>query len=392
MQQQFVFSLITLLIGVFHRITEPSNALTIPKPSAPPHFLLSRSTLSHNLSVLEEARVGTIVANLLTLLPNVLPQNREADGGAPAPLSLTLLRGAPYVALDQRGALVVASRIDREDPALCPPAETVSTKAATAVCSLPVSVLVQTHIGQSGFSRPITVSFAITVLDIDDNSPQFTVNHMDAAIPENSPINSLVLRAPIAHDADSAPDHWTPVEYRLVGSDAHYFTFVHNASSDTLALHVAEPIDREQLASPTLKIYVLAVPQSKHHQQNENLVSILNVSVVVIDANEFDLEFVELPTAPINLPENTETGTQVWRLAARDPDADGGPIEFRMGASADDSVRRAFRLESASGRILVANSQELDYERIHEFLLPVKIGFVNSMARCAATISELMHL
>ena len=394
MQQQLKFVIITLLIGVFHHIIGPIIASPVLQQSLPPQVtfsqLISRST--QNLSVLEEAPVGTLVADLSTLLSHALPRGHEAKLRAPAPLSLTLLRGAPYVAVDPRGALIVASRIDRENPTICPSPEAASQKENASACILHVSVLMQTPtlVGQNGFSRPTTVSFSIAVLDIDDNSPQFPVALLDAWILENVPINSVVLRAPIARDADAAPEHRSPVEYRLVGTDAHYFTLVQIADSDTLELRTAKAIDRELLANTTLTVYILATPKGKEqqHQQNQNLESMLNVSVVVLDVNEFDSEFVGLPTEPIHLPENTETGTEVWRVVARDADADGGPIEYRFGASADATARRVFSLESASGRVLVARAQELDYERTREFHLPIEAIDVSGVGGNVDTLSK----
>ena len=378
MQQASKFVIVTLLIGVLHHIIGPIIASPVLRQSLPPQLTLSQSISrsTQNLSVLEETSVGTLLADLSALLSHVLPRGHEAEGGAPAPLSITLLRGAPYVAVDPRGALIVASRIDRESPTICPSPEAVPTNTNASVCILHVSVLVQTPplVGQNGFSRPATMSIPIVVLDIDDNSPQFPVALLNAWILENEPINSVVLRAPTARDADAAPEHRAPVEYTLVGTDAHYFTLVHNADLDTLELRTAKAIDRELLANTTLTVYILAIPKGKEqqHQPNKNLESILNVSVLVVDVNEFDSKFVGLPTEPIHVPENAETGTEVWRVVARDADADGGPIEYRFGASADATVRRAFSLESASGRVLVARAQELDYERTREFHLPIE--------------------
>lgn len=385
MHQRTYIAPILLLFGVlYYRI---SLATPVLRPSDSLHSPLSQFTSAQNLSVPEETPVGTQIADLSSVLSHVLPRDRQASGDREASagtLSLTLLQGSPYVALDARGALVVAGRIDREDSALCPqpvhqPAPP-KKKAATATeCTLQVSVLVQTHQSnagqsQSGSSRPAAVSFSIAVLDVDDNAPQFPLPHLRTSLHENTPVGSLVLRVPVARDADASSEHWTPVEYRLVGRDAHFFTFVQNASSDSLELIVAQAIDREQLPNATLTLSIMAIPRSKQRLDlpNQSAVSILNVSVTVLDVNEFDPEFVGIPDEPIHLSENAETGTEVWRVVARDADAEGGPLEYRLAAHASDPVRRAFRLESASGRLLVARSQELDFERTWEFVVPIE--------------------
>lgn len=394
MQQRTRILIVALLICVF-QTTRPSNCLRLPaqrpKPQAPTNSTIttrlstSTSPPAQNLRVHEESHVGTLVANFSVLMSSI-----QSRGSAVTPMSLTLLQEVPYFAIDATGALVVASRIDREDPALCPqlpplppPPPKVSTNAidtSTPTCTLLVSVLLQKSNAQSGSSRPVSVSVPVTVLDVDDNVPQFPVPHLYASVAENAPIGSVVLRPPLARDADASAAHRTQVEYTLVGPDAYYFVLVHlhNTSRESLEMHIAKDIDRERLVNRTLSAQIRAFPKIKDNRplplgdaEREPL-SAVDVSVTVFDVNEFDPEFVDAPAEPIHLPENTETGTEVWQLQAIDADAEGGSIEYRLGALASDSARRAFRLESATGRLLVASSQELDFERTREFILPVE--------------------
>ena len=191
---------------------------------------------------------------------------------------------------------------------------------------------------------------------------------------ENVPVGSRVLRAPIARDADVSPEHQTPVDYTLVGADAHYFALVttRNGSAESLAIHTAKAIDREQFVNRT--ILTMRIIASLRSIQQQQPVSFLNVTVAVLDANEFDPEFVGLPAEPIHVSENTATGVEVWRVEARDTDSEAaGHLEYRLGATSSGAVRRAFAVESNSGRILVASAEELDYERTREFLLPIEV-------------------
>ena len=396
--------LITILLLCLLFVTRSSNSLsyfphnlnnTVSSFTSNSSKRESTFTTAINLTVREESPAGTLIATLATLLSHRLHTKIRIE--APKPLSLTLLRGAPFVSLDSRMALVVASRIDRENPILCPPpTKPINTTADT--CTFLFSVLVQTTGAKSGSSRPLTVTLPIEVLDIDDNIPQFPVARIDAFVLENVPVGSLVLSAPIARDADADIAHRTSVEYTLNGPNAQYFSVIHNHNSsiESLSVYTAKLIDREQLGTnPTLTVQILATSATRQQHLLQSLqsteqqpLSMLTVNVSVIDVNEFDPVFVELPVEPIHLSENSETGTEVWRVEARDSDSDSEPIEFRFGAAASDSVRRAFSLDRVTGRILVASAQELDYERTREFILPIEA--VDAPLAISATPTTLM--
>ena len=171
--------------------------------------------------------------------------------------------------------------------------------------------------------RTGTTSLNITVLDVNDNGPQFISSTYDASVPEDAavgyPVDVLV-----ATDADEGSN--AALTYGIsMGNDDGTFRVV----PDTGRVVLNRSLDYEKRTS-----YVVAVVVS-----DGDFSDTTTLSVSVVDRNDHRPAF-DFPLYAITVPASIVTGSQVARLVAVDVDfaTNRGSLSYAIVSGNDDNL------------------------------------------------------
>ncbi|XP_033989872.1 protocadherin beta-16-like [Trematomus bernacchii] len=153
-----------------------------------------------------------------------------------------------------------------------------------------------------------TVVIHVTVLDANDNVPVFTQAVYEASLPENSPLDTLVITVS-ATDADAG-----------LNSEITYgFDHVSDENSNVFSLHpksgevrVAEHIDYEKVASYEMQISA---------KDGLGLVSYATLMIEITDVND-NAPIVSLKSLTNPIPENVSPGAEVGIINVQDRDSE----------------------------------------------------------------------
>ncbi|XP_059201786.1 protocadherin alpha-2-like isoform X16 [Centropristis striata] len=285
----------------------------------------SASQLSYSIS--EEVNKGTVVGNIAKDLNLNVQDLEDRD------LRIVSGYSKKYFDVNLRtGSLFVDERIDREE--LCP---------NTAQCSLRI---------QAVLSNPMNVHrIEVSVLDINDNSPEFLEPAYSLNISESmSPGERYLL--PIAEDADIGSN--TVKSYKL--SQNEYFSLdvqsggEHGVSAE---LVLQKALDREK--QPILKLTLTAMDGGKPARTGT-----LQINVNVVDAND-NTPIFSKSLYKVRVRENTSSGTVVIKLNATDLDEGmNSKILYSLIKRGNSDPSNMFDLNPETGEITVKGT--LDYE------------------------------
>uniref|UniRef100_A0A8C4H8D5 Protocadherin 2 alpha c n=1 Tax=Dicentrarchus labrax TaxID=13489 RepID=A0A8C4H8D5_DICLA len=285
----------------------------------------SASQLSYSIS--EEVNKGTVVGNIAKDL-NLNVQDLETRD-----LRIVSSYSKSYFDVNLRtGNLFVGERINREE--ICP---------NSAQCSLRI---------QAVLSNPMNVHrIEVSVLDINDNSPEFIEQSFSLNISESlSPGERYLL--PIAVDADIGSN--SVKNYKL--SQNEYFSLdvqsggEHGVSAE---LVLQKALDREKQS--VIKLILTALDGGKPARSGT-----LQINVNVIDANDNPPIFSK-SLYKVHVRENTAHGTVVIKLNATDLDEGmNSKILYSLIKRGNIDPSNIFDLNSETGEITVKGT--LDYE------------------------------
>ncbi|XP_026049396.1 protocadherin gamma-A11-like isoform X28 [Astatotilapia calliptera] len=169
-------------------------------------------------------------------------------------------------------------------------------------------VLLLTAFDGGSPQRSGTVVIHVTVLDANDNVPVFGQNVYTASLPENSPLEALVITVS-ANDPDEG-----------LNSEITYgFDHVSDENSDVFSLNprtgevrVAGAIDYEKVSSYEMQISA---------KDGLGLVSYSTLSIEVTDVND-NAPVIHLKSMSNPIPENAPSGTEVGIINVQDRDAE----------------------------------------------------------------------
>ncbi|XP_053734346.1 protocadherin gamma-A12-like isoform X48 [Synchiropus splendidus] len=156
--------------------------------------------------------------------------------------------------------------------------------------------------------RSGTVVIHVTVLDANDNAPVFSQDLYKASLPENSPLDTVVIRVS-ATDADEGVNG--DVTYalgHLSEEDVNMFLI----DPKTGELKVGGLIDFEEM--PFFEMEVQA-------KDGLGQTSFAKVMVEVIDIND-NAPVIDLKSLSSSIPENVSPGTEVGIINVQDRDSD----------------------------------------------------------------------
>ncbi|KAG9265353.1 protocadherin Fat 3 [Astyanax mexicanus] len=195
---------------------------------------------------------------------------------------------------------------------------------------------------------------AVTLLDVNDNPPQFSMKQYTASVYENTATKALITRLQ-AIDPDLGESR--KVVYSLVDSADGFFSI--DKSSGVVVLE--RPLDREIQSS-----YVITVRASDQGVPLR-LSSLTNLTITVMDINDNPPVF-ERRDYLATLPEDVAMATEVLRVYAASKD---------IGTNADIyySIRSGnqqghFTIDLHTGVISVSRS--LDFESCKDYFLTVE--------------------
>ncbi|NXJ85056.1 PCDC2 protein, partial [Trogon melanurus] len=225
------------------------------------------------------------------------------------------------------------------------------------------------------------------VLDINDNSPSFSLNEYHINVPEFlSPGARFTL--PNAQDLDegtnSDPDVGTNSVQSYQLSPSRHFALDlkgFQSGSKLLELVLQQPLDREQSALQQLVLTAVDggdPPKSGTAQ----------ISVRVVDTNDNPPAF-DRSTYTVSLLENAPPGTLVVKLNASDPDeGSNGDVIYSFGSYTPQKVRQLFSVDPHSGEVRVNGT--LDYEEASSYEIYVQAtdqGPVSMAGHCKVLVN-----
>ncbi|XP_029526511.1 protocadherin gamma-C5-like isoform X34 [Oncorhynchus nerka] len=199
----------------------------------------------------------------------------------------------------------------------------------------------------------------VTVIDVNDNSPEITITSSPKPIRENAPVGTMVALIS-AKDLDSGENG--QVSLRM-SSD---YPFKLNPSfADHYALVTHSTLDREKY--PEYRIELEASDSG-----SPALTSIQIITVDILDVNDNPPVFSQ-PSYTVYVRENNAAGSIMWSVSASDPDiGENAKISYSILDSKvqDVSVSSYIYINSDNGSIFSMHS--FDYEKLKVFQIQVQ--------------------
>ncbi|XP_073710555.1 protocadherin gamma-A10 isoform X13 [Misgurnus anguillicaudatus] len=201
--------------------------------------------------------------------------------------------------------------------------------------------------------RSGTVAIHVTVLDANDNAPVFSQAVYKVSLPENSPVDTVVVTVS-ATDADEGQNGAVTYEFGHL-SDTHLNTFSLDPVSGEIKL--TSLIDFEEESSVELPI------QAKDGQ---GLVSFSTVVIDVLDVND-NAPIIMIKSLNSPVPENASPGTEVGIINVQDRDSENNG---QVRCSIQQNV--PFKLvPSIKNYYSVVTTGELDRELVSDYNITI---------------------
>ncbi|XP_026185836.1 protocadherin gamma-A11-like isoform X6 [Mastacembelus armatus] len=169
-------------------------------------------------------------------------------------------------------------------------------------------VLLLTAFDGGSPQRSGTVVIHVTVLDANDNAPVFSQAVYKASLPENSPLDTLVITVS-ATDADEGVHSEITYEFDHVSDDNNK---VFTLDTKLGEVRVAGVIDYEKMQSYELQVSA---------KDGLGLVSYATLSIEVTDIND-NAPVIHLKSLSNPVPENVSPGTEVGIINVQDRDSE----------------------------------------------------------------------
>uniref|UniRef100_A0A673ANW1 Cadherin, EGF LAG seven-pass G-type receptor 3 n=1 Tax=Sphaeramia orbicularis TaxID=375764 RepID=A0A673ANW1_9TELE len=208
--------------------------------------------------------------------------------------------------------------------------------------------------GKEPSPRSATVKVHITVLDENDNVPQFSEKRYVVAVKEDVRPHSKILRVS-ATDRDK--DNNAAVHYNISGNSRGQF-FIDSITGE---IQVVAPLDYESEREYALRVRA----QDNGRPPLSNNTGI--VSIQVTDVNDNPPIFVSTPFQASVL-ESAPIGSSILHIQAIDTDSgDNARLEYRLTGTSSDTP---FVINSATGWVTVKST--LDREAVEHYFFGVE--------------------
>ncbi|KAJ7389417.1 hypothetical protein OS493_031661 [Desmophyllum pertusum] len=221
------------------------------------------------------------------------------------------------------GVITVAKTLDREEMA--------DTQSFDALA---------TKIGES---QAGTATIYCTVLDLNDNYPQFENLPYQVNISENTKVGEVVIEVS-ASDKDSSDNHNNEVYYKIVGGNTEG-TFEIATRNKKGIIALSKPLDFK--VSQKYYLNVTATDESGAPTGNQNWTV---VTIGVIDADDLAATFSKF-LYPVLINVNTRRGREIVRVHAEDQDSLQAPVSYAIFRASDPE--EYFKINNITGSISV---------------------------------------
>ncbi|KAL3265830.1 hypothetical protein HHI36_010026 [Cryptolaemus montrouzieri] len=198
----------------------------------------------------------------------------------------------------------------------------------------------------------------VTILDENDESPQFSQNVINASLTESEPIGSLVAML-TASDHDQGTNG--SVIYSLHSSVVQRYPDTFALDSLTGQLTTTRQLDREDISS--YEILVTAKDQGIPPKS-----STATVNLNVLDINDNNPDFYPVKYF-VPVSEDTKIGTSLLKVKATDKDdGDNGMITFTM----ESGDKNLFHLDQMTGTITLKGNLRSLTKSIYKLKISAK--------------------
>ncbi|KAJ7389421.1 hypothetical protein OS493_031665 [Desmophyllum pertusum] len=221
------------------------------------------------------------------------------------------------------GVITVAKTLDREEMADTQNFDALATK-----------------IGESQAGK---ATIYCTVLDLNDNYPQFENLPYQVNISENTKVGEVVIEVS-ASDKDSADNHNNEVYYKIVGGNTEG-TFEIATRNKKGIITLSKPLDFK--VSQKYYLNVTATDESGAPTGNQNWTV---VTIGVIDADDLAATFSKF-LYPVLINVNTGRGREIVRVHAEDQDSLQAPVSYAIFRASDPE--EYFKINNITGSITV---------------------------------------
>lgn len=194
---------------------------------------------------------------------------------------------------------------------------------------------------------------AITLLDLNDNSPVFNEPSYTAEVFENRPPGTNIIRVD-ATDRDSSSQGI--VTYSIAGEGAEYFNVMNGVITSR------QPFDRE--TNTSLEIIVVATDLGVPNRSTNT-----SLLVNILDENDQKPQFGE-KVYEVQVSESEEANLVILTVGASDRDEGiNAQITYRVSGEGSSDF---YTISNPNGNISIALQNDLDHERISSYNLTLR--------------------
>ncbi|XP_069045127.1 cadherin-23 [Lepisosteus oculatus] len=226
-----------------------------------------------------------------------------------------------------------------------------------------------------------TTTIWVSILDENDNSPQFGQPVYEVTLSEGPETASIVIATVNASDRDEGPNG--TVIYRIVDGNLGN-TFSINRTSGTIV--ALRELDYE-MSHGRYTLVITATDQCPITQLR--LTSSTTVLVNVIDVNDVTPTFPRAVEGPFEITEG-QPGPRVWTLKATDEDSGlNGQVEYSITAG---DPQNEFVVSPVEGELRVRRDAELDRENIPFYNITITARDLGTPSRSSTVVVSVRVL
>ncbi|XP_039477829.1 cadherin-23 [Oreochromis aureus] len=212
-----------------------------------------------------------------------------------------------------------------------------------------------------GPKKDSTVKVSITILDENDNSPEFDItSEYSVAIPENTPKGKKVAVV-LGRDRDAGLNGL--INFTLVAGNMEDVFMIKTVNNTYGEVYVNAPLDRESVDRYLLKVRATdngSPPRHTDHSLTINILDVNDNAPVVESQRGYN----------VSVSENVGGGTSVVRVMATDRDIGPNAMLFYYLTAGNQDL--TFRMDRVTGEMVTRPSPP-DRERQAEYRLTVTV-------------------
>ena len=207
-------------------------------------------------------------------------------------------------------------------------------------------------------------NITIFVSDVNDNSPEFTMESYSLHLPEDTRNGTSVAQF-LAIDLDDGEN--AEVTYDLVTETAHFRLDLISGN-----LYLTASLNRELINEFIL--HIRAWDSGKFRRNY----SVAKIFVTVIDVNDCAPNFGTSANSVVHVAEDYPVGTVIATLKATDSDEGQGAV---VSYSFDENTKSTekFRIDSQTGVVRISSPLDFESDQIHNLTIVARDNGVPSL-------------